>query len=372
MKILNKKMISLLLGCCIWQTQYAQKVWPGDVNNNGIANGVDLLYWGVAYGATGPARAETTSDWSEQNIPAPWPQSFPGGLNYLYADCNGDGIVNNQDEDDAIKDNYNKTHDGITPDAYLNGVPGQAPGLTLQPQFAEVNVGQEFHINVLLGDAQIPVQSIYGITFKVSFDADLIDDEEHLEFEETSSSWIDPGGLNSRVLKKRDPDTGKAEVAITRIDHQNAGPGGGKIGAFSIVIEDIIVGLSRDTFHMQIDSVLLIDKDLNMYPVAPDTVMVIVKKQTSAVSGNLLQTSNVELFPNPARQDCTIRAGIPLDGVQVCDALGRPANFMIEQEQDGAVWRLRWPKNARGVYLVRCYAGEAQLVKRLLILNEGP
>ena len=30
---------------------YSQTIWPGDVNNNGIVNGVDQLYIGVAYGS---------------------------------------------------------------------------------------------------------------------------------------------------------------------------------------------------------------------------------------------------------------------------------------------------------------------------------
>ena len=31
----------------------AQSVYPGDINHNGLVNGVDLLYWGVAFGQKG-------------------------------------------------------------------------------------------------------------------------------------------------------------------------------------------------------------------------------------------------------------------------------------------------------------------------------
>jgi hypothetical protein len=35
-----------------------QQVWPGDINNNGIVNNVDVLYWAVANDARGPGSTQ--------------------------------------------------------------------------------------------------------------------------------------------------------------------------------------------------------------------------------------------------------------------------------------------------------------------------
>lgn len=42
---------------------YCQLLWPGDINNNGIANHIDLLYYGIARDAEGPERIEEDTDW---------------------------------------------------------------------------------------------------------------------------------------------------------------------------------------------------------------------------------------------------------------------------------------------------------------------
>jgi len=75
----------------------SQQIWPGDINDNGIVNGVDLLYHGVAEGNIGPERAETGSDW-EGYLSAPlWQNSFTDGINFSNADVNGRGKVEQGD-----------------------------------------------------------------------------------------------------------------------------------------------------------------------------------------------------------------------------------------------------------------------------------
>src|ERR1039458_8539318 len=67
-------------------------VWPGDADDNGEVNKRDVLHIGLAYGSTGPSRADTSSTWQAYHA-NDWKKTFKGGLNYKYADCNGDGKV---------------------------------------------------------------------------------------------------------------------------------------------------------------------------------------------------------------------------------------------------------------------------------------
>lgn len=70
-------------------TTYA--VWPGDTDNDGDADINDVLPIGIHFGATGPARSDTTFAWKAQTA-QPWvPETA------MYADATGDGIVNQND-----------------------------------------------------------------------------------------------------------------------------------------------------------------------------------------------------------------------------------------------------------------------------------
>jgi len=43
-------------------------LYPGDANNNGVTNCVDLLYIGVGFDETGPQRTNATTLWQAQNV----------------------------------------------------------------------------------------------------------------------------------------------------------------------------------------------------------------------------------------------------------------------------------------------------------------
>ena len=98
------KHITILLLCllCLQGVQSQNIIWPGDINNNGVVNEVDMLFWGIAYGQTGPSRMPMDSTFIGYPFDSLWAQSFPMGPNYAYADANGDGVVNNLDLQQSI------------------------------------------------------------------------------------------------------------------------------------------------------------------------------------------------------------------------------------------------------------------------------
>lgn len=92
----------LLLGIgifcgCPWDPR---PVFLGDANNDGIVNHYDLLAIGLHYNATGTPRD------ASGNHTADWQQTI-GGLNAKYADCDGNGIVNEADTA-VISQHYGK------------------------------------------------------------------------------------------------------------------------------------------------------------------------------------------------------------------------------------------------------------------------
>lgn len=66
-------------------------VYPGDTDNSGVVDALDLLPIGVHFYAVGPARAAGSYSWTSQQIYG-WEE-----LAAQYADANGDGIVDERD-----------------------------------------------------------------------------------------------------------------------------------------------------------------------------------------------------------------------------------------------------------------------------------
>jgi hypothetical protein len=79
-------------------------VYPGDCDNNGVVNGIDVLPIGRFWHFTGESRDSVSIVWEPQNA-TPWQSNLAA----TYADCNGDGIVDEQDVL-AIGTNWHKTH----------------------------------------------------------------------------------------------------------------------------------------------------------------------------------------------------------------------------------------------------------------------
>lgn len=318
----------------------AQLMWPGDANNNGIVSGVDLLYLGYAYGAGGPERTDATTDWEAQSISSLWPQAFPDGLNYAYADGNGDGFLDDDDLGDAIRQNFNLTHDALLSDGYANAPnAAAAPKLRLQSSSVIAEPGANLIIEVFLGDEQQPVTNFYGIAMKVSYDLGFIAADGGIEFEEVETGWINADNNALLGLSEKDEDQGLAWAAISRTNQAGIS-GSGKIGEFSIFIEDIIVGLEVDTFNIRIDSIRLIDGQFNTLPVKPDTLSFIITKDSALVvdvkTDQSYPLAETKLYPNPSQGLFILETPQPLINIRFFDLLGRsvwPAEVSHQHHQ---------------------------------------
>jgi PKD repeat protein len=78
-------------------------VYPGDANNDGIVNEMDVLPLGVYWEAEGDPRRGDAHIWTRQAATS-WDP-----VRATYADCNGDGIINGSDVE-IIQNNWGLTH----------------------------------------------------------------------------------------------------------------------------------------------------------------------------------------------------------------------------------------------------------------------
>lgn len=246
----------------------AQTLYPGDINDNGEVTGVDFLYFGLAYGDTGPARENPSNAWTPQVINL-WPNSFPDGINHAYADANGDGIVNENDLGSTFWPNFGQSLATTTFDGNSPGQQDLHPELILE---ADVNVatpGSTVNVSVAIGTEELPVENFYGIAFTLKYNNDIIDSESGISFQIADDVWIDPSGTESRSMVIDNLQDGSTEIAITRIDQNVIQSGFGDLGIFSIVVEDDIIGfVPPDSIRIQVGKIRLINNNLQTLPIA--------------------------------------------------------------------------------------------------------
>jgi hypothetical protein len=206
-------------------------VWPGDANYDLTANNVDVLNIGLAYGETGPARAGASNNWVAQPA-TDWSSFFLSAVNKKHADCDGNGVVDNNDTL-AITLNYGLTHPARL--ASQNSNQTTAPPLYLVANPDTVMEGDTVEVDIYLGTQLIPVDSIYGIAFTINFDTALVD-TSWMPFDFTGS-WMGTPGVDLLPYDHKLFSEGKADVALTRTDHTNIG-GYGYLGKMGAVIVD--------------------------------------------------------------------------------------------------------------------------------------
>jgi hypothetical protein len=302
MKTIISTFFALLLSTVIYGQISGPVVWPGDLNNNGIVNEVDVLYWGSAFGATGSPRGPN-SDTTYIGYPAPsdWAQFFNNGVNFHHADANGDGIV---DDDDLIpiKNIFGLQNDSIISSDAFPVIPGQeAPPLYLTTQ---VNTFQDrklviFEVN--LGDLQTPVDSFYGFSFRLHYDTLFA--KNGLSMGLAPENWVQQDENDTELFVNVDTLGGIASVALTRKDLKTVS-GSGTLMRGIIVVEDIVFTPERDTFTIGIDSVRLVGPQLFSYN--PDPVTADVLGVVSSVDVPKVQNDLLRVYPNPVRESVRI------------------------------------------------------------------
>lgn len=280
-----------------WSTLSGQTVWPGDITDNGLVNTIDVLCYGIASDSVGPSRAHTSTEWQAEPLPEDWSGSFATGANFSYADCNGDGEVDDNDLL-VIDANYGYSRDGMVPDIFQTGDPAIDPILRLEQQNENVQPGGKAKIKLYLGDDQHQIQNFFGIAFSLYFDPAMVsDEEESIKFRLKANSFVNNEGINrATTYLKVDHEAGKLDMVIMR-QHLGTSDGSGEIGTFIVVMEDIIL-FDSEIAEFSVGDIKLIDPELVETLVAPSELDVEINGSNDgngSDDNNLSEISSIEL-----------------------------------------------------------------------------
>jgi len=293
-------------------------IWPGDADQNHVANFSDLLTIGLGYGYTGPIRFNPTTNWVGQPG-LDWSTSTINNLNFKYADCNADGIINGLDTT-ILLNNYDSTH------AKLGPPKSGSASISVEFNTTTAQNGSHIYADVVLGSAAVPVDSVYGVAFTFLYDT-MVVNTATAALHRYNSNWICTPFTDGMDMI-RYPEKGIINYAITRINHLNKS-GNGPIARVDMDIQtgNIAGRVNQQYFYNLIASV----KGVVVLDRLGDTIAVNSKPDTCVIDyykvgiPNMPKSYKVNCIPNPASSFVSIRTteSVKLESIRLFDIAGR-------------------------------------------------
>jgi hypothetical protein len=334
-------------------------VWPGDANDDLVADNYDLLPIGLYYDTSGVARDSVSNDWvGFQAIN--WNDTMFNGSNLKHADCNGDGYVNDADTF-AIHLNYGLTH-------IRSGSMSSRSGEPLFSLMSDKSIylpGDTVSIYVAIGDTNNPVTNIYGLAFDLSFDNSVVESGT-VHFNQTNS-FI--GNISDNLtLSKLFEQNGKADGAVTRKDKQSAS-GFGTIALLQFV--------AKNNSNLPIQTDVSISR-YHAVDASADSVIFDMQNSISsfiidAITGteNLSNQFQLIAIPNPFTHSTTIQYTLTKSAntlLKAYDVLGKTVLQTPASIQDKGNYHLEFKNSegGKGIYIVELSVDGMKTVQRVV------
>lgn len=344
-------------------------VFPGDANKDGEANFYDLLDLGVGNGLSGPARPNATIEWVGQLAPD-WPQETVEGVNYKHLDCDGNGIIDNDDAL-AITTNYtpmdapNPTAEASAPLIYIDF---DQDTIYINSDTLSANIHVTAHLKI--GNQTLPAESVYGLALYLGYSSDLVY-EDSIDVAYNESSFFGPSD-EVYWLPNNQYAEEQMDLGITRIDGTSVG-GYGPIGEIDYIINsDILDGRIDDGdahFIVSVNGVKMIDSIGNVLDInlenTPST-LVFAKVDTETTNTNNPELAQrVDLFPNPATDKVVLRfSDLDAEYLEVFNNFGQT---LLEKNINDPQIELNTKDWNAGIYFVKIKTAEGVVSKRFVL-----
>jgi len=334
-------------------------VWPGDANNDGRVDINDLLSIGVAYGYTGPKRANATTNWTAQPC-NDWSSAFKNGMNEKFADCNGNGTIDSNDVS-IIALNFTKPHfKALAP---ASGSPTDPP-LTVKFSRDSVQAGDSVTAVISLGSSSIKASNVYGVTLSVNYGAYMLDPKSiSTDF---AKSWLGSIHKNMVALIVNDSVNRVLHIGLTRTDHNNMS-GEGEIGLVSIYMPDNVAGKRevKQYFNMQILDYKSISANEDTISLNPTGDSALVYEYKAGITNTSMKNAGLNIYPNPAKRIINVQADNTLiNSISITGVMGK---IVYQSLNDGAI-EITVPVSTLppGVYIIQVITPKGIYLSRFI------
>jgi hypothetical protein len=334
-------------------------VWPGDANNDGIANHEDVLSLGLAHGQQGETRFGVPN-WTPQTGES-WNGTFLSGLNMKHADANGDGVIGIDSDGEVLDLHYGFTHDDyVSTSECMDG-----DALIIDGGFEVHNPSIFASITRIHLNPDV-VPELHGLAFTVLYDTTFFGFTSWLN---PSDPFEDPTGYllcvgRTGYLGQESLPYGRIEYAVTRTDLQNQSFSE-QTELLSLMFyykrEDLIPG-QPDTTFVCLANIRGVLADGTEIPMGSNRAMYIFKEHPTSVEEP--HDARVQIYPNPSTGEINIIAADDLSG----------SEYTI-YDPSGAVLRTGIMRSERlttllpaGVFTLVVNHSEVSIVKRIVVI----
>lgn len=273
----------------------AQVIFPGDLNNDGRVNYLDLLPLGLAYGRVGPPRPEASLDWFAQ--PAlPWPFQLPvSGVNFAFIDADGNGVIDSLDIA-AIPFNYDSVQTTAFPPPQPYLLPQVLPvpvrphlRYRFEPPVAGPGAEVRLVVDYIVPPGFPPTAQPLAIAFKIRINpAMILEDAPIAVLPNTSNpNLMFVAATQTSAQFWRSPQPGVIEFAASGKGAPALGQSIEPLLEAFIIIEDMILPLHQ---AVQFEDTVLV----NIFERRIEMDVVGIR------SPNAARQAPVKIFPNPA------------------------------------------------------------------------
>lgn len=316
-------------------------VWPGDANNDLIANNLDLLSVGMYFGETGFVRDSISNLWMGHNCDD-WDSIQINNMNLKFADCNGDGTINS-DDTLAININYAFTHNKKE---QTQKTEAGDPDIYFVMTNTLVSAGSDVETELWLGNIANPVTNIYGLAFDISYNGNLI--QTGATSISIPNSFIGTQGTDAIRLSREEEINGKIYAAITRTDHNNIS-GFGKIATIKMKTDSTIS--SNSNLQLGVSNYKAIDATGT--PITFNTPVTNLAITPTSIN-EILNNYNVKIFPNPSTGKFNLQVenvnAISNFNIEIVDVIG---NEIFNQIINKSISELDISNQSKGIYFIK-------------------
>ncbi|MFZ2897703.1 MAG: hypothetical protein WA004_03720 [Saprospiraceae bacterium] len=350
-----------------------QLMYPGDTNNDGVANYLDLLPIGIAFGVEGEPRPLASENWFAQPFII-WDYFLPTTfVNGGYINANGDAIIDTLDLD-AIVANYDLLQDTAAPMPWQHNVicatcPPALFSITYSDDSVAVNEPFQAFISLLYPETIPQELGALGVAAELSFDPDLVVEEAvMIEPNQDEGTLMFVTATSQSAFGYRLPSPGRIQFAAAGRGENALYKDNNLLATASFVV---VADIQRDTvfraFKMQVENLLLLNLQEEMLPVFLMNQDSVVLYQPLNQTSEAPLSEALKVFPNPAGPVIGVRSGrfVRLDYLRVWDSRGVLAASL--EKTEGVNWEIPTAGFAPGIYWVEARSGGEYWRQRVLI-----
>ena len=339
-------------GSITYGSNTAVSVLPGDTDNNGQVDHLDIINIGYIFGTDGPARTTISTSFTSQ-VASVWNGTFASGVNHAEADADGNGTIDTEDRD-VVAANYDLSENNsfTFPDDVSDAA---GPALSLDAENT-INAGEETSITVNLGDGNNADAVGYAMAFVIEFDPVFVDISSiSVDFDDSflGDNLLTIGNVSSNA-------NGRLEIAASRKDQLNTTTPGGKVCTISFIP---LNPNGAETFPVEFRVVpnAFVRADQSSGAINGGTASVEV--QGASAIREPAWAAELTVFPNPyTNGPLSIRGQLPsFSAVKVLDRSGR-----ILHNYTGNTRQLNLEELPAGTYLLQLEANGETVNRRVI------